>query len=232
MSKNYMLIGAGSLIGTNVANLLLEQGHSVDAIGREKKELPDSVEFHQVDVCQNDNAFPIIEKNYDGLVYFPGTINLKPFKQLTAEDFQKDLDVNYLGAVKAIQYFLPQLQSANNASIVLISSVAATVGMPFHTSVGAAKAAVTGFALALAAELAPKIRVNIVAPSLSETPLASALLSTDDKKEHAAKRHPLQAIGEAQDISAAIDFLLSEKSKWITGQTIHVDGGLSSLRIL
>lgn len=166
----------------------------------------------------------------DGLVYFPGTITLKPFHRLTAEDFLHDFKVNCLGAAAAIQAALPALKSAPAASIVLFSTVAVAQGMAFHASIAAAKAAVEGLAKSLAAELAPRIRVNAIAPSLTDTPLAGNLLNSDAKMEASAKRHPLQQVGDPDDIARLVAFLLSPESRFMTGQILRPDGGLSSVR--
>lgn len=166
----------------------------------------------------------------DGLVYFPGTITLKPFHRLTAEDFLRDFQINCLGAAAAIQAALPSLKAAPAASIILFSTVAVAQGMPFHASVSAAKGAVEGMALALAAEFAPKIRVNVIAPSLTDTPLAGTLLGTEAKREVSAKRHPLQQVGDPEDVAKMVAFLLSDASKFMTGQVLRPDGGLSSIR--
>jgi 3-oxoacyl-[acyl-carrier protein] reductase len=161
-----------------------------------------------------------------GVVYCPGSINLRPFNRLTAQDFLNDFQQNVLGAIAVIQYLLPRLKKADGASIVLFSTVAVKIGMPFHASIAAAKGAVEGLAKSLAAELATsKIRVNVIAPSLTDTPLASALLSSDEKREAAAKRHPLNSIGSADEIGQLVAFLIQDNSRWITGQVIGVDGG-------
>jgi NAD(P)-dependent dehydrogenase (short-subunit alcohol dehydrogenase family) len=166
----------------------------------------------------------------DGLVYFPGSITLKPFHRLTREDFLHDFQVNCLGAAETIRQALPSLKAAPSASIVLFSTVAVAQGMPFHASIAAAKGAVEGLALSLAAELAPKIRVNVIAPSLTDTPLAGTLLNTEAKREAAAKRHPLQRIGDPGQVAELADFLLSDASAFMTGQILRPDGGLSSIR--
>jgi 3-oxoacyl-[acyl-carrier protein] reductase len=167
----------------------------------------------------------------DGLVYCPGTIQLKPFHRLTEADFLADYRVNFLGAVRVIQQCLPALKKSHQASIVLFSSVAAGTGLGFHASIASAKAAVEGLARSLAAELAPKIRVNVIAPSLTKTPLASALTDTDAKVEVSAARHPLRAVGEAVDVAELVCFLLSDASRFMTGQTMRPDGGMSTLRL-
>ncbi len=176
------------------------------------------------------NNLPDISTPFDGLVYFPGTINLKPFNRISEEDFLTEYKLNALGAVSVIQKYLANLKSAPSASIVLISTVAASQGMAYHASISMAKAAIEGLALSLAAELAPHIRVNVVAPSLTQTPLAEKLINSPEKKEASDKRHPLKRIGQPEDIANAISFLLGEEAAWMTGQILHVDGGMSSLR--
>jgi NAD(P)-dependent dehydrogenase (short-subunit alcohol dehydrogenase family) len=172
-----------------------------------------------------------LPEKLDGLVYCPGTINLKPIRGLKPADFRNDFEVNVVGAVKVIQAAYKALKASGSASIVLFSTVAVAQGMPFHASVAASKGAVEGLARSLAAELAPSVRVNVVAPSLTNTPLASRILSSDEKIEASAKKHPLQKIGQASDIAAAAEFLLGDQSGWISGQVLGVDGGLSTLRV-
>ena len=166
-----------------------------------------------------------------GFVYCPGSINLRPFRGLKIETFEADMQINFISMVKVIQSILPNLNAAEQSSIVLFSSVAASMGMPFHTSVAAAKGAIEGFAKALAAEYAPKIRVNVNAPSLTDTPLAEKFLSNDEKKEKSALRHPLKRVGSTEDMAQMASFLLSDKSSWISGQIFHVDGGMSTLLV-
>ena len=150
---------------------------------------------------------------------------------LKHKDFEEEMNLNFLSLVKVVQEVLPKLKKAENASLVFFSTVAVKVGMPFHTSVAAAKGAIEGFAKSLAAEYAPSLRVNVIAPSLTDTPLAEKLLSNDSKKEKMSERHPLKRVGNAKDIANAATFLLSDENSWITGQIIGVDGGLSTLNI-
>ncbi|WP_276976416.1 SDR family oxidoreductase, partial [Flavobacterium filum] len=167
----------------------------------------------------------------DGLVYCPGSINLRPFKGIKPETFEADMHINFFSMIKVIQTILPNLSASNQSSIVLFSSVAASMGMPFHTSVAAAKGAIEGFAKALAAEFTPKIRVNVIAPSLTDTPLADKFLNNDVKREKSAERHPLKRFGTADDLAQMATFLLNDKSSWISGQIFHVDGGMSTLLV-
>lgn len=167
----------------------------------------------------------------DGLVYCPGSINLRPFKGIKPETFEADMHINFFSMIKVTQTILPNLSASNQSSIVLFSSVAASMGMPFHTSVAAAKGAIEGFAKALAAEFTPKIRVNVIAPSLTDTPLADKFLNNDVKREKSAERHPLKRFGTADDLAQMATFLLNDKSSWISGQIFHVDGGMSTLLV-
>lgn len=173
----------------------------------------------------------MLPERLDGFVYFPGTISLKPFHRLTNEDFLADLQVNLMGAVSLLRASLGALKKAEQASVVFFSTVAVETGMPFHTSIAAAKGAVEGMARSLAAELAPRIRVNVIAPSLTDTPLASRLLGSDEKVEAARQRHPLKLVGDPSDFAEAVAFLLSPQSRFMTGQVVKMDGGLSSVRL-
>ena len=167
----------------------------------------------------------------DGLVYCPGSINLKPFARIKPEEFTEDFNLQVGGAIRVVQAVLPRLKASEAASVVFFSTVAVQSGFNFHTQVSASKGALEGLTRALAAEMAPTIRFNCIAPSLTDTPLASKLLSNEEKKKANAARHPLKKIGNPADIAEMAAFLLSEKSGWITGQIFHVDGGISSLRI-
>lgn len=230
MSRTTLLIGGNSGIGLATARLLLERGDQVIAAARN----PGPLAQLGIPVQPFDAMEPValeLPPVIDSLVYLPGTISLKPFHRLTAEDFLRDFHVNCLGAVNAIQAALPSLKAAPSASIVLFSTVAVAQGMPFHASIAAAKGAVEGLTRSLAAEFAPKIRVNAIAPTLTDTPLASPLLNSDPKREAAAKRHPLQRIGDPDELAAIVGFLLSDASRGFSGQILHPDGGLSSLRL-
>ena len=164
-------------------------------------------------------------------MYCPGAISLRPFNRITADDFIKDYNLQVVGAVKIIQNALPKLKESKNASIVLFSTVAVRVGLNFHSLVASSKGAIEGLTKALAAELAPNIRVNCIAPSLTNTPLAASLLNSDQKIEANAQRHPLKRIGTPSDIANAVEFLLNDTSGWVTGQILSIDGGMSSIKL-
>jgi NAD(P)-dependent dehydrogenase (short-subunit alcohol dehydrogenase family) len=230
MPKNILLIGGNSGIGLATAQLLHASGHSLVAAARHAGPLAEM----GIPVQPFDAAAPTLNDLppvLDGLVYFPGSITLKPFHRVTAEDFINDFQTNCLGAAAAIQAALPSLKASPSASIVLFSTIAVAQGMAFHASIAAAKGAVEGLTRSLAAELAPKIRVNAIAPSLTDTPLANTLLNSEPKREAAAKRHPLQQVGRPEDVAKLTAFLLSDDSAFITGQILRPDGGLSSLRV-
>jgi 3-oxoacyl-[acyl-carrier protein] reductase len=220
MTKRVLIVGGNTGIGAALNKQLLAEGVETILISRNQG---------GVDVLDDEPNFPVIDGAIDALVYCPGSINLKPFRGLKISDFQHDMDVNYFGAVKTIKNYLPNLKESKDASIVLFSTVAVQKGMPFHSSIAGAKGAVEGLTRALAAELAPSIRVNCVAPSLTDTPLAEKLLRNEKQREGAEQRHPLKAIGEAVDVAHMANFLISDKARWMSGQIIGVDGGMSSL---
>lgn len=220
-----IIIGARTGIGRALFERVKDK-YQVITIGREP--FHESVQHFQADVISDE--LPVVDGPVRGLVYCPGSINLKPFKQLKDEDFVHDLNVNLVGAARVIRHFESNLRDHGGSRIVLFSTVAASTGMAFHASVAAAKAAVEGLGRSLAAEFAPHIRVNMVAPSLTRTPMAERLLRNEKQEQASADRHPLKRIGEPNDIAAAAEFLLSDDASWMTGQTISVDGGIGRLR--
>ena len=231
-SKTYLVVGGATGIGAAVVQHLHGLGHQLIVTSRD----PDTVSTgngitaHCFDASQSDESLPLPEL-LDGVVYCPGSITLKPFARTTRRDFENDLEVNLHGAVAVLQQALPALKRADAASVILFSSVAASTGLGFHASIAAAKGAVEGLGKSLAAELAPKIRVNVIAPSLTDTSLAGNLLGSTEKRELAANRHPLKTVGSPQDIAQLVTFLLSNASAFMTGQILRPDGGLSSVRL-
>jgi len=226
--KTTLLIGGNSGVGYELASLLINEGAQVLAAARNTKPLMAlGAETQSFDAESVGEL--VLPESLDGLVYCPGTIQLKPFHRITPEVFQKDMQINAFAAAQVIQQALPALKKSGKGSVVLFSSVAATHGLPFHASTSMAKAAVEGLTFALAAELSPTVRVNAIAPSLTDTPLASPLLNSDAKREISAKRHPLDQVGNPANTAKLAQFLLSDASGFITGQIIKADGGLSSI---
>ncbi|MGD1891333.1 MAG: SDR family NAD(P)-dependent oxidoreductase [Cyclobacteriaceae bacterium] len=229
--RNILIVGGTSGIGEATIKLLLDEGASLVVASRQEPLKDDNIQHIHLDVNEMGNELDAIPDELHGLVYTPGTINLKPFQSLKPQDFQNEIQLNAIGAVKVIQATLRKLRAAKGSSIVLFSTVAVQLGLNFHTAVAMAKGAVEGLGRSLAAEMASKqIRVNVVAPSLTDTPLAQNLLSTEDKKEASNQRHPLGRYGQPDDIAQAVVYLLSESSSWVTGQVFHIDGGLSAIK--
>jgi 3-oxoacyl-[acyl-carrier protein] reductase len=228
--KSYLIVGGGSGIGYSLSKMLIDLGASVYVAGRNQKG-PEGSTFLQVDITNYNNEFDALPDTLHGLAYCPGTINLKPLSRLNKADFEHDFSINVIGAFQSIQAVNRKLKKAGSASIVLFSTVASTTGMAFHASIAASKGALDAMSRSLAAELASSgIRVNTIAPSITDTPLASQLLSSPEKIEASAKRHPLGRVGNPEDTAALALFLLHPQSSWISGQNIGVDGGLSTIR--
>lgn len=231
--KTYVIVGGSSGIGLEMTRRLSAEGHQVVVASRtaDKLEGLAGVTHIPLDITADTLSADALPPKLDGMVYCPGSIRLRPFRALKPDDFLADYQINVLGAVRSLQACLPALKKAGGvASVVLFSTVAVQTGMPFHASIASAKGAVEGLARSLAAELAPKIRVNAVAPSLTDTPLAASLLGSDEKRRAADDRHPLKRIGQPGDIAAAALLLLGEAGAWVTGQILHVDGGMGTLR--
>jgi NAD(P)-dependent dehydrogenase (short-subunit alcohol dehydrogenase family) len=237
--QKFIIYGASGGIGSAVARKLNARGNGLHLVGRDQAKLQslaseldasytlgdvtDAALFERVAADAGDTV--------QGLVYAVGTLNLKRINRLTVDDFNDDYQINAVGAALAVQSLLPALK--NNpapSSVVLFSSVAAEQGFSSHVSMSMAKGAVSGLTLALAAELAPKVRVNAIAPSLTATPLADGLLSNEKLADAIIKMHAMERLGTPEDMAALCVFLLSEDSGWITGQIIGVDGGRSTLR--
>ncbi len=230
--KNFLIVGGSTGIGNQLAMQLATTNKVFATYNKHNPDASSNVllSFHFCNVMEEEIDFSYLPDMLHGIVYCPGSINLKPFARIGQEDFINDYRLNVLGAIKIIQQLLPKLKTSGNASILFFSTVAVQHGFNFHSMVAASKGAVEGLTRALAAELAPAIRVNCIAPSITETPLSSSLLNTDAKKEANAARHPLKRIGTPADIAHLAAFLLSDQSSWITGQIMAVDGGMSSVK--
>jgi len=229
---NYLIVGGSSGIGKSLVDQLVSEGHQVFATYNTHPvdaSFP-NLSYHALNVLDETISLSFLPERLDGIAFCPGAIALRPFARIQPTDFIADYNLQVVGAIKVIQAALPALKNAEQASIVLFSTVAVQLGLNFHTLVAASKGAIEGLTKSLAAELAPKIRVNAIAPSLTNTPLAAALLNSDQKIEANAERHPLKRVGTPEDISAMAAFLLSPKTSWITGQILSVDGGMGSLK--
>lgn len=225
--KTILVIGGSRGIGAEIVKDLLED-HKVINLSRSYTELVhENLNSHLADIRTGE--LPHFER-LDGMVYCPGTINLKPFSRLSPKDFLEDFEVNVLGAVRALQQYEGSLKAGDNASVVLFSTVASQVGMPFHASIAAAKSGVEGLVRSLAAEWAPGVRVNAIAPSITDTPLAQRILRSDSSRESIKARHPLKRILHPKEVAGLCVFLLSDKARSITGQVMNMDNGILGLR--
>lgn len=226
----YLIVGGSSGIGRSLVDQLLAADHTVHVWARERRDLPTEVGFTSIDVTSDAADYKgALPEVVDGLVYCPGSIDLRSFRSLKPEAFREAFELNVVGAVRCLQAAERSLKKSEQASVVLFSTVAVQRGMPFHAAIASAKGAIEGLARSLAAEYAPKIRVNAIAPSLTDTPLAEKLLSTDDKREASAKRHPLNRVASADEIASMAAYLLSDRAAFITGQVIGMDGGLGAI---
>lgn len=229
--KNYLVVGGSTGIGLQlVQKLALNNAVFATYCNSQPSEIQ-NVNYTRLDVLDEQLELNYLPDTIDGIAYCVGAINLKPFARISEADFIADYRKQVGGAIRIIQTILPKLKLSENPSIVLFSTVAVQLGFPFHSMVASSKGAIEGLTKALAAELAPKIRVNCIAPSITNTPLAGTLLNTEEKIAANAQRHPLKKIGDPNDLANMAEFLLTEKSSWITGQIFHVDGGMSSLKL-
>ncbi len=238
MSGKFLLYGGTGGIGSEIARSLQEEGNEVYVVGRDPEKSKDlvsqpGIRFIRGDVNEEGCFAGVMEQvgpELDGLVYAVGSINLGSLRRLARDDFINDFQLNAMGAALAVQAALTALKKGEiSPSIVLFSSVAAIRGFPLHASVGMAKGAVSGLTLALAAELAPRIRVNAIAPSLTVTPLSEQLLANPQAAESIAAQHAMKRLGKPKDIARLARFLLSSEADWLTGQIISVDGGRSAI---
>ena len=226
----YLIIGGSSGIGRALTDQLLAAGHTVHVWARQSRNLPAAVTFTSLDVTSDAaDLKSAVPDSLDGLVYCPGSIDLRSFRSLKPEAFREAFELNVVGAVRCLQAAERALKKGDTASVVLFSTVAVKHGMPFHAAIAAAKGAIEGLTRSLAAEYAPTVRVNAIAPSLTDTPLAEKLLSTDEKREASARRHPLNRVADPAEVAAMAAFLLSDRAAFMTGQVIAMDGGLGTI---
>lgn len=227
---NYLVIGGSSGIGREITLQLNKLGHQVYAtFCKNEQSSFENVIYFRHNVLEETLSTEQLPTELDGVVYCVGSIHLKPFKRFSAEEMLTDYRLQVVGAMETIKVVYKLLKKSSQASIVLFSTVAVQQGFPFHAQVSASKGAIEGLTRTLSAELAPTIRVNAIAPSLTDTPLAGKLLTTPEKKEINAQRNPLKRVGEAVDVANMATFLLGNQSSWITGQIFGVDGGQSSI---
>lgn len=226
--KTILLVGGTSGIGKSIMNELLDN-HKVINLSRKEPEFShENLESHSVNVLKDE--LPDFEQ-LDGLIYCPGSINLKPISMLKEEDFRADMEINLFGGIKVIQKYINTIKKGDKPSIVMFSTVAVKMGMPFHASVAAAKGAVEGFVKSIAAELAPTVRVNAIAPTVTDTPLAERILKNDRMKENAVNRHPLQKYLEPNEVASFAAYLMSESAAPFSGQIFQMDAGITSLKV-
>lgn len=228
--KNILIVGGSSGIGLALAEHLSSQ-NTVYVASRSDEAVQHLAVHHiRYDATQEELDVSRLPEQLHGFIYCPGSINLRPFKGLKLEAFQSDFEINVLGAVRSLKSVLGLLSASGDAAVVLYSTVAVQTGMPFHSSVASSKGAIEGLTRSLAAEFAPKIRVNAIAPSLVDTPLASKFLNNEAKIDKANERHPLGRVGNAREIAQATTFLLGEESSWMTGRVLQLDGGIGNLK--
>jgi len=228
--RNYLIIGGSSGIGKALAEQLHKAGHRLYVTYlTHKEQSTDSVTYVKWDALNDSFDDSLLPDTLDGLVYCPGSINLKPFNRFSEDDFVRDFRLQVVGAVRVIQSVVSRLKASGRGAIVLFSTVAVQRGFPFHAQVSVSKGAIEGLTRSLAAEFAPHIRVNAIAPSLTDTPLAEKLLNTEQKRMNNSERNPLKRIGSVNDVAGAAQFLLSDESAWVTGQILHIDGGMSTI---
>lgn len=227
--KNILIIGGSSGVGDSITKKLSKKHNIISTYKNNFKENRDNIEYKKYDVVENTPDELEIETPLNSIIYCPGTINLKPFHRYSEQELLNDFRINVTGFIKLFSFFKKNLLNSENASVILFSSVAAQKGISFHTQVACSKGAIEALTRTLAAELAPRIRVNAIAPSLLDTPLSEKFLNTEKKIETNKERHPLKEIGDPNDVAELAEFLINDHARWITGQVINIDGGLSTL---
>tara|TARA_A100001011_G_scaffold244364_1_gene252375 strand:- start:157 stop:840 length:684 start_codon:yes stop_codon:yes gene_type:complete len=225
--RHILIIGGTKGIGKAIIDLLIEE-NKITCMSRNVSDF-NHENYNHIQLDATLDNFPDLEK-IDSLVYCPGSINLKPISTLSIEDFRNDFELNVIGAVKSIKKYLPLLKKGENPSILLFSTVATKLGMPYHASVSASKSAIDGIVKTLGAELAPKIRINAIAPTITNTELASKILRNEKVLENMIERHPLKKILSANEVAKMAKFLISEDGSSISGQIINMDAGIVSFK--
>jgi NAD(P)-dependent dehydrogenase (short-subunit alcohol dehydrogenase family) len=226
--KNIVIIGGSKGIGNAIASQMVGENKVVNISRSAPTVTHPNLKHYELNVLEDE--LPEIE-NIDVLIYCPGSINLKPIMSLSIDDFRNDFEINVIGAVKAIQKYLPALKKGNNPCILLFSTVAAKLGMPFHASIATAKSGVEGLVKSLGAELAPTIRVNAIAPTITETSLSANILRNDRMKENMVERHPMKGYLKPEEVAGMAQFLISENAKSVSGQVFEMDYGIVSFKI-
>jgi 3-oxoacyl-[acyl-carrier protein] reductase len=228
--RNIVIVGGSHGIGAALAGRCIEQGAQVTVIARTRGSVPAAAKFIEGDATNENFSSLALPDSVDGLVYAPGSINLGPLRSVNLSTVREDFELNVIGAIRTLQMALVALKKSGRASCVLFSTVAVAQGLPMHTSIAAAKGAIEALTRTWAAELSPTVRVNCIAPALTDTRLAEKFLGTEEKRAAMAAKYPLGRVGSVDDIAAAAEYLLSDASSWMTGQVLHVDGGMSSLK--
>ena len=226
--KNILIVGGSKGIGEQVLNELITENNVINLSRSVPSQFNPNLSNYNIDILRDE--LPDLEQ-LDAIVYCPGSINLKPISRLSLQDFRDDFEINVIGAIKTIQKYLPLLKKSTNSSVVLFSTVATKLGMPYHASVSASKSAIDGLVKTLGSELAPRIRVNAVAPTITRTDLASKFLRNDKAIENMIERHPLKKILSPNEVAMMVKFLISDDSSSISGQTFNLDAGLVSFKI-
>ena len=225
--KNIVIIGGTKGIGKAIVSEVVDNNNVVCLSRNQTDFSHDNYTFHNFDALVDD--YPDFE-SVDCLIYCPGSINLKPISTLSLDDFRNDFELNVIGAVRAIKKYLNLLKKSGSASILLFRTVATKLGMPYHASVSVAKSGIDGLVKTLGSELAPKVRINAIAPTITNTELASKILRNDKVIENMVERHPLKKILSSNEVAKMASFLISEDASSISGQIFNMDAGIVSFK--